>query len=122
MDDWLEDTQNFSNKKVEPKKEIETKKENSSTDCDINDAFNNIAKEYVEYKLPEKKIGEVKTEQKKELSVDKKLEVAKKEQNNKKNKKKNKQNNDKNNVMYSDEEEYYDDYQEYDEKYNKYNH
>jgi hypothetical protein len=122
MDDWLEDTQNFSNKKVEPKKENESKKEVNPTNCDINDVFNNIAKEYVEYKLPEKKIGEVKTEQKKELSVDKKLEVAKKEQNSKKNKKKNKQNNDKNNIAYSDEEEYYDEYQEYDEKYNRYNH
>lgn len=114
MDDWLEDTQNFDNKKTEQKKV-------NSVDTDINDVFNNIAKEYVEYKLPEKKIGEVKIDIKKELSIDKKLEVAKKEQNNKKNKKKNKQNNDKNNIAYSDEEEYYDDYQEYDEKYNKYN-
>ena len=121
MDDWLEDTQNFDNKKQDPTKDLEPKKEVNPTTCDINDVFNNIAKEYVEYKLPEKKIGEIKTDTKKELSVDKKLEVAKKEQNNKKNKKKNKQNNDKNNIAYSDEEEYYDDYQEYDDKYNKYN-
>ncbi len=118
MDDWLEDTQNFLNKKQENKP---AEKKNNVEECDVNDAFNNIAKEYVEYKVPEKKIGEVKTEQKKDLSIDKKIEVAKKEENNKKNNKKNKQKKQTNNTIYSDEEEYYDEYQDYDDKYNKYN-
>lgn len=121
MDDWLKDTQDFSVKKDSSGNEIpltqsKLNKENSKN-IDINDAFDQIANHYVEYKNVQQPTQKPQVNLPKETSVDKNIQNQKNES--KKNKKKFTQQKVRKQNDYEDDydDEYNDEYDDLIDKY-----
>lgn len=123
MDDWLEDTQDFTNKDSSGNliPMTQSKLNKNDNNLDINDAFDQVANHFVEYKTPQA-VEKPPVQVKQEISVDKNILNIK--EINKKKKKKFEQKkiitNNKLKVKLNDEEEYDDYNDEYDNLYDKY--
>ena len=119
MDDWLKDTQDFTEKKdpsgnTIPLTQTKLNKEaNKESNIDINDAFDQVANHYVEYKNIQQSNQKPQVNKPQELSLDKNIQ---------KNKKKKKFNQQKIRTSLNDEDdEYFDEYNdEYDDLVDKY--
>jgi hypothetical protein len=106
MDDWLKDTQDFTKKK-----DISGNKLTSEPNLDINDAFDQIANHFVEYKKPiQITQPQVKLQEKPQVKTIPKLKQKKKMEPDKKIYNK-----------YNEDENYDDEYNDaYDNLYDKY--